>query len=116
MTASDITSLEVPRMGDVPPEGLRANVATKLWYDYQVDMARATRSSGPSVSVKLGSNAKRETIPEVDITAAVGCTEDDLRAHAEMVTRVAMEQYETITARYPAASGFTTNVGTKGEK
>ena len=116
MTASDITSLEVPRMGDVPPEGLRSTAAVREWYAYQVDMARATRSSGPSVSVKLGSNAKRETIPEVDITAAVGCTEADLRAHAEMVTRIAIENYETITARYPAASGFTTNDGPKGEK
>ena len=115
MTVSDITSLEVPRMGDVPPEGLRANIATKLWYEHQERMAQATRSAGPSVTVDLDSNAKRETIPKVQIVAAVGTDEATLREHAAMVTRVAMEQYETITARYPAASGFTTNDGPKGK-
>ena len=115
MTVSDITSLEVPRLGDVPPDGLRANIATKLWYEHQERMAQATRSAGPSVTVDLDSNAKRETIPKVQIVAAVGTDEATLRAHAEMVTRVAMEQYETITARYPAASGFTTNDGPKGK-
>ena len=103
------------RLNDVPPEGVRANIATKLWYEHQERMAQATRSSGPSVTVDLDSNAKRETIPKVQIVAAVGTDEATLRAHAEMVTRVALEQYETITARYPAASGFTTNDGKKGE-
>ena len=115
LTASDITSLEVPRMGDVPPEGLRSTAAVREWYAYQVDMARATHSAGPSVTVEIDVNAKRETLPTVKITAAVGCAEDELRAHAEAVTRIAIEQYETLTGRYPAASGFTTNDGPKGK-
>ena len=47
MTTSDITSLEVPRMGDVPPEGLRANIATKLWYEHTEKMARTLAPPQP---------------------------------------------------------------------
>jgi hypothetical protein len=108
------TATETPRLYDVPPDNLRTSAAIREWYAHQEKMAQATRSTGPSVTVDLDSNAKRETIPKVQIVAAVGTDEATLRAHAEMVTRVAMEQYETITARYPAASGFTTNDGPKG--
>ena len=88
-----------------PPRGL----AWAFELLHQERMAQATRSGEPSVSVELGANAKRETIPTMKLYAPQGVEEDALRAHAEMVTRIAIEQYETVTARYPAASGFVTN-------
>jgi hypothetical protein len=89
------------------------NAATLEEHRHLEAMAQAARSAEPSVSVELGANAKRETIPTVKLYAPLGCDEEKLRAHAEMVTRISIEQYETVTARYPAASGFVTNDGKK---
>jgi len=106
MPVSDTaTGQEPPR-----PEGpVRDNAAWRLYFEHEQRMAQAARSGDPSASVELGANAKRETIPTVKLYAPLGVDEDALRAHAELVTRIAIEQYETVTARYPAASGFVTN-------
>ena len=95
--------------GQEPPKPARLNAATLEAHRHAEAMARAERPGEPTVTVELGANAKRETIPTVKLYAPQGVEEAALRAHAEMVTRIAIEQYETVTARYPAASGFVTN-------